>query len=231
MAEGGNNQPNDQLYQDLCDNVDQWVIAMGGDSHGRNICDAMFTMLGYDRYDEGVRLAHPCNFAVGGRRAMSYMGDPMFLRLRGSLAPIIVLELGGNDLDMELSRPWTTVVVDILTLFSELSRAGKIVYIVGLPWRHSSRWQDVPLMKSKIQHINRKLKRDLNTRFIAIPPPCYPIASFAVSARGERVHLRPEFYEMAADRILFRINMDLHNRRTPTSMVMRKVNQTLESFF
>ena len=153
---------------------------MGGDSHGRNICDAIISMLGYNRYNEGVRLANPCNFAVGGKRAMSYMGDAMFLRLRGCSAPIIVLELGGNDLDMEDSRPWTTVVHDLLTLFVELSREGKIVYIVGLPWRHSSRWQDVPLMKRKIQDINRRLKRDLNTRFIAIPPPCYPITSFEV---------------------------------------------------
>ena len=214
----------DQRYLDLCENVANWWIALGGDSHGRNMCDAMADLIGDGSYEGGVRLARDYNFADGGRRAMSFFGDPMFYQLRRCSAPIVLLHLGGNDLDMETNRHWRSVVHDLLTLFVDLSRGGKIVYIVGLPFRHSRRFQDVRMMQDKIKLINRRLKRDIGTRFIALPPPCFDIRSFRRSwykplRNGrwfeERVHLLPYYYSMAADHVLFRLNMDLRNQLSP----------------
>ena len=98
MAVGGMNVPNDQEYLDVCGNVENWCIAMGGDSHGRNICDAIFSMIGYDRYKEGVRLANPCNFARGGKIAMSYIGDDIF----SDLGDVQRLSLSWNSVVMIL---------------------------------------------------------------------------------------------------------------------------------
>ena len=61
----------DQRYLDLCENGANWRIALGGDSYGRNVCDARANLIGHGTYEGGVRLAQPYNFAQGGKRAMS----------------------------------------------------------------------------------------------------------------------------------------------------------------
>ena len=230
----------DRGYLQLCENGD-WSISLGGDSHCRNICRAMVDMIGYQRYQGGVRLARNFNFAEGGKRAMGFHGDPLFYDLRRGSAQIVLLHLGGNDLDMATNRPWEAVVHDLLSLFVDLERRGKIVYIVGLPSRHSTRHQDLRLMQQKISRINKKLKRTIRTRFIALPPSCFPITSYErrwYRPRGqpngrhreERVHLFPENYREAADHILFRLNMDLRGRLSPPRRIRGKVNWFLDHY-
>ena len=231
-------------YLALCDNGANWTISIGGDSHGRNFANAMVDLIGYSRYEGGVRLASNFNFASGGKRAMEFHGDPLFSNLRMCSAQIVLLHLGGNDLDMVNSRPWEAVVHDLLSMFVDLERRGKIVYIVGLPFRHSSRHQDVGLMKENIKHINKKLKKTIKTRFIQLPTYCFPLTAYTRSFyqrrnhrnqpfgryMEERVHLEPDLYKQAAEHILWRLNMDLQGKRSPPSKIQGKVNWFLNHY-
>ena len=89
----------DATYNDLCDAQDNWSIAFGGDSHGRRLGSAMQGLIGRGRFDRGVWLNRVFNFCKGGMQVMNYQWDRRFNRLRSSSARIVLLALGGNDLD------------------------------------------------------------------------------------------------------------------------------------
>ena len=216
----------DRGYNALCENNRHWRLALGGDSHGRNICDAMQRIIGYEPFEGGVRLNCRHNFAQGGLQVMNYEGSDLFNTLRVCSAEIILIHIGGNDIDMQTRRHRRDVIYDLLSIFVNLEQSGKICYIVGLPNRHSTRHQDIEEMQRDIKYINRKLKQFLIGRFIALPTPCWPIESFKpswyrprnqpmVPEIEERVHLFPEIYDIAAEHILERLNNDLHGRLSP----------------
>ena len=224
----------DERYTQLCGNSADWEWALAGDSHGRNILASVAGSIGYQRFEGGVRLAHDYNFAQGGRRVINFQGDPTFNMLRTCEAPIVALHLGGNDLDMRNNdRPWRSVVRDLLNLFVDLERGGKICYIVALPFRHSRRHQDLQEMQRKIKAINRKLKNVLGRRYIPLPSATYHISAFTRSrfnGHDEYVHLRPWAYRLAALQVLDRLNKDLQGQLLPPSEFMEKVNRTIELF-
>ena len=224
-------------YDAVCENGASWDFALGGDSHGRNMLATMASILGGRRFDNGVGLANDFNFADGGRRAINFRGDALFNMLRNCNASIVLLHLGGNDLDMPNGRPWQSVVRDLLTLFVDLERAGKICFIVALPCRHSTRHQDLREMKTNIKAVNRKLKRVLERRFIPIPSALYDISAFEPSRfrrHGvevtEYVHLKPWAYRTAALQVLDRLNRDLRGRTSPPRRFMDRVNNTIALF-
>ena len=228
----------EERYSELCGNGADWVLALGGDSHGRNLLASMVGIIGYGRFAGGVRLANVYNFADAGRCAINFQGDPLFNMLRTCPAPIALLHLGGNDLDMQNNnRPWRSVVRDLLNLFVDLERGGKICYIIALPFRHSRRHQDLGEMQTKIKAINRKLKNVLDKRFIPLPSATYHISAFAMSRfklNGrwveEYVHLHPWAYRAAALQVLDRLDKDLRGRLSPPSGFMERVNRTIELF-
>ena len=118
----------DATYNTLCDNASHWTVAIGGDSHGREIADQMYGLIGRNRYEGGVRLSSRFNFCRGGMILMNFQRDGLFSNLRNCPARIILLHLGGNDLDMESTRESRDVINDLLLLIVDLEREGKIVY-------------------------------------------------------------------------------------------------------
>ena len=220
---------NDRGYTALCGDKNNWRLAIGGDSHARNIKDKMYDIMGYDSYKDGVRFSIRFNFAQGGMRAMEYERSQLFNQLRSCSASIVILHMGGNDLDMITRRERGDVVLDLLLLFVNLEHVGKIVYVVGLPTRHSSWHQDLGTMQSNIKFVNKKLKEILIGRFIALPGPCFPITSFVHTSRGDIVHLRDEIYTIAAEHILESLNKDLSGVHTPPSLIERNVNKFINS--
>ena len=56
----------DAAYNALCDSRDDWLIALGGDSHGARIARAMQGLLGRGRFMNGLRLNNQFNFCKGG---------------------------------------------------------------------------------------------------------------------------------------------------------------------
>ena len=234
QVEGRRYSVPDQQYTDLCGAESiHWRLAIGGDSHARNISRKMRSIMGYGSYKGGVRLNIGFdNFAQGGLLAMEYERSDLFHQLRECSARIVLLHMGGNDLDMITRRERGDVVLDLLELFVELEQHGKIVYVVGVPNRHSKRnleVEDLATMQNNIKFINKKLKEILIGRFIALPPPCFPIASFAVTARGERVHFRDDIYTVATKHILERLNMDLSGVHTPPSKIEKRVNKFINT--
>ena len=168
---------------------------------------------------------------------MNYQRDHRFHNLRSSSARIVLLALGGNDLDQEYNRDRRDVIHDLLLLIIDLERRGKIVYVIGIPWRHSSRHQDEDEMRAKISYINRKLKQIIHHRLISLPSRCYPKRSFERSfyrprngpIKEEYVHLFPEIYTYAARKILERLNDDLRGKHSPPSKNLRTVNRFLNT--
>ena len=227
----------DATYDDLCDDQDNWSLALGGDSHGSRLGSAMRGLIGQGRFDGGVWLNRGFNFCQGGMQAMRYQRDQRFDRLRSCSARIILLALGGNDLDQRYRRDRRDVIHDLLLLIVDLERRGKIVYVIGIPWRHSSRRQNGDVMRSKISYINRKLKQIIHHRLIALPSRCYPRRSFERSffrpdngpIREEYVHLLPEMYICAARHILSRLNQDLRGRHSPPSRNIFTVNHFFDT--
>ena len=220
---------NDEGYTALCTDSNNWRLAIGGDSHARNIKDKMYDIMGYGSFENGVRLSIRYHFAQGGMRAMEYERSELFNQLRSCSASIVLLHMGGNDLDMIARRERGDVVLDLLQLFVNLERVGKIVYVVGVPTRHSRRHQDLSLMQRNITFINKKLKEILIGRFIALPGPCFPIGSFVVTSRGEMVHFRDEIYTIATRHILERLNRDLSGVQTPPSKIEKNVNKFINT--
>ena len=227
---GRNYSVSDRAYVDLCQDTRHWRLAIGGDSHARNISNKMRSIMGYGSFQGGVRLNIGYDqFALGGMRAMEYIRHPLFNQLRSCSARIVLLHMGGNDCDMPTGRNRGDVVLDILQLFVNLEQVGKIVYVVGIPTRHSQRHQVLTTMQDNVKYINVKLRKLLRGRFLALPPPCFPMDSFVVTARGEMVHLKDRIYKIAAEFVLDKLNKDLTGRRTPPSQIERDVNRFINT--
>ena len=227
---GRNYSVSDRGYSDLCQDTRHWRLAIGGDSHARNISNKMRSIMGYGSYEGGVRLNIGYDqFALGGMRAMEYKRHPLFHQLRACSARIVLLHMGGNDCDMQSGRERGDFVLDILQLFVNLEQVGKIVYVVGIPTRHSQRHQPIKTMQDNVKYINVKLKKILLGRFLALPSPCFPIDSFAVTPRGEMVHFKDHIYKIAAETVLKKLNKDLLGMCTPPSKIEKDVNKFINT--
>ena len=225
---------NDRRYNEVCANLAHARLAVGGDSHARKMAVAMEQLIGRGNFEGGISLNRPFNFAQGGMQLMNYVNDWNYNSLKRCSADVVLLFLGGNDLDMIRPRERRDVLHDFLMLFIELESLGKVVYIVGIPNRWSQRHQNLREMQAKISYINQRLRYIIKGRYIALPTFTYREDSFerlfrpgkppGPPIREERVHLLEENYTAVAQHVLQKVNHNLRSRWTEPNTIERTIN-------
>ena len=225
---------NDRRYNEVCANLAHARLAVGGDSHARRMAVAMEQLIGRGNFEGGITLNRPFNFTQGGMQLMNYFNDGNYNSLKRCSADVVLLFLGGNDLDMIRPRERRDVLHDFLMLFIELESLGKVVYIVGIPNRWSRRHQNLHDMQANISYINQRLKYIIKGRFIALPTFTYRADSFervfrhvgppGPPIREERVHLLEENYPVVAQHVLQKVDRNLRSRWTEPNKIERTIN-------
>ena len=248
MAFGGNVPHFDTVYQRVCLQLSHARLAVGGDSHARNTVWKIEGILGTQQYRGGLStlrgnrgLEH---FAVGGVTAARYIHSAQFNSLKNCSAEVVLLHLGGNDLDArlvsELERRTSRrkVMRDILTLIRELENLGKVVYFLEIPTRFSRRERrTVEEMQEDVKYCNFRLKKLLKGRFIPLPCACFKVGAFHRSFYNrprdnmimeERVHFLDEVYQQIAHHVLQKIDSDMVAMKTPPSKIQLRLCEDRE---
>ena len=151
--------------------------------------------------------------------------------IKASSANVIVLSLGGNDLDAERPNgmedpygPRKKILMDILALFRELENAGKTVFVLQLPNRYSTRVVETyDEYNQASKYINSKLKKTcLFGRQIAIPSNYFNKSVYEGQwnrklHKMEYVHFNDQTYNDIATGCFDHILQDLRLRSSPPS--------------
>ena len=201
-------------------------IAVGGDSHARRLWEQFLTS--ETRYIfQNLRIFY-VNFGISGGLASTYMSNRgsvnMFERNRLQNLNIVVLMIGSNDPDQDHETSAWHITRDIESIVKDLTRKGKIVYVVQIPSRHTFRSATATDYCRMNRSIGHKLSRMLKNRYIPLPPRSYQRDAFASERYRGRialVHLTPERYSDLADGIFRHIDNDLQNFASmPSSLSM-----------
>ena len=191
-------------------------IVVGGDSHARRLWEQFLTS--ETRYIFPNLRIFDVHFGISGGLARTYMSESrsvnMFERNRHQNLNIIVLMIGSNDPDQDPGTTAWQITRDIESIVKDLTRKGKIVYVVQIPGRHTFRSAIKKNYIAVNRSIGHKLERMLKNRYIHLPPGSYQESAFAretYRGRPARVHLTSERYSDLADRIFRHIDNDLQN--------------------
>ena len=191
-------------------------IVVGGDSHARRLWEQFLTS--ETRYIFPNLRIFDVHFGISGGLARTYMSESrsvnMFERNRHQNLNIIVLMIGSNDPDQDPGTTAWQITRDIESIVKDLTRKGKIVYVVQIPSRHTFRSANRDDYCRINRSIGHKLSRMLKNRYIPLPPRSYQREAFACERYRGRialVHLTPERYSDLADSIFRHIDNDLQN--------------------
>ena len=200
-------------------------IGIGGDSHGRRLFLAIQSI--FMAVASCFRIFREC-FGISGGRAELYSGTQEFITLRRSICRIVVICIGGNDLD-SCTRPVKSprmIADDIINLFLELTCSGKVVYFVGLPRRYTHRHvtaEEYELIRSSV---DTKLRRQLKSRYILLPAELLVQGAYRVEQRSYgrpsmQVHLTNPNYTLLANVVWDKILDDLqHQKSKPSTLAV-----------
>ena len=167
--------------------------------------------MGCLQYRGGPRLLTNMFFLVillGGDESECYASDHLFHGLKLSEANIVVIEMGGNDLD-DISIPCRhlcrQVLSNILWMCRELQRLGKQAYVVHIPTRFSTREKDLDQYRADVKYVNDRLWKLLHNRCICLRRSFFQKGAFEEwkhLLKGkqvtEYVHLTTENYALFA---------------------------------
>lgn len=214
----------DQAYNRVCANLAHARLAIGGDSHAREVARALVGRIS----EGGIRLADSYDFSRGGMTLQRYRQSDLFHDLKHCSAQVVILNLGGNDFDMrDITRAREVVVKDICHLIKELTDdCEKVVYFLCIPTRFSRRNHELDVIQSNIKYVNTKMRQIMNGRYIDLTGDCFRENNFA-ERHGERVHLLPHLYRDVAEKLLRRVDRDLGSNLTPPGRFMEKVNRRI----
>ena len=199
------------------------ILGIGGDSHGRLLFEQLKSAL--NARESRLSLSESFAYCKGGTKTTSYMQLREYRNLGCSNATICVLMIGSNDMDV--SNPLTAeeYVDNLIRLFMDLSRLGKVVYVVGLPMRETvHNIASVEFYKKISRKVSDKLAIQLHNRFIKLPSHLYAHDSYVAQTfhgqeRCEKVHLKPQGYMDTAIRVLDHITADLkYNLSSPSTI-------------
>ena len=209
----------DLLYEQCARNLAFGIFASAGDSHAVKLDEKAKQLLDELRQNGSEMFGYTNEiFSKGGLKSESYFEHELYSRLKRSEANIIVLMLGGNDLDSDRISH-VDVLKHHIRLFNELTDQFKIVYICELPARFSVRTTGLTVDQYKKQRktlFNQQFKRFEN-RLIPLPSQCFNEENFQKQYNHNRgmweiVHLKDEFYRYMAIAVLEHIKQDLANR-------------------
>ena len=243
--------PKDQIFNRLRGLWNHATLCIGGDSHARKLGEAIYREIHWDHFEGGVRLLPGSfNMGVGGATCSSYKSHAAYESLKYSNADIVLLTIGGNDLDLpRVTRDGRAVICDILSMFTELEDRGMVVFVVSIPTRYSKRNKDPAqgeeteeAMRKKIRYMNKTLRMILKGRLITLPAAVYQQNAFHRSfykrpnGKGmeEFVHFEEHNYNLCARRVLQRLNSELttgspSGELSAPSFIERTVNQFFET--
>ena len=238
----------DQTYLRVCEKFktdgQNLTLAILGDSHAKRL---------YAKVQDEVENQEVQKFllratcAVGGARAGEFVESQslMFNSLcsEDDISDIVIIWIGGNDLDEDLrnidiqdKHAWNRhlhnrALRGVLDLFVRLTKAGKIVYVIMLPERYSTRnvklqaslqntTTRVEVYRDSCKRFNSFLRRVLDTRVIVLPRRLNLNVKEAFEGvfhpyfGKEYVHLREQHYTAMADVVLSYIKNDLDGKKS-----------------
>ena len=215
----------DRTYTDVArryNSGNRLCIAVGGDSHGIRLwqqfleSETRYLFPNLTIYDEK-------SFGVSGGLARSYETHRGSVNMCGNRLrnfKIVVLMIGSNDPDQFHGRTCWQITRDIESIVKDLTKKGKIVYVVALPSRFTFRRATARDYCQQNRAIGHKLSRMFKNRYITLPPGSYQESAFAREHSGTRiVHLKRERYSLLADKIFRHIDKDLRNKASmPSSL-------------
>ena len=198
------------------------LVAIAGDSHACRVYPHIKGLI--SNSDTGFIL-HPENFAVGGARAHLYTATQEFRNLIDSPAEIIIMWISSNDFDsirpsnISESRYRFDLINSIIKIFKLLTERGKIVYIIGIPIRYTTRNSCKEWLQRRVRAANLRLTSHLRNRFIQLDSSYRAIESFASERfkgqhRNEMVHFIPRMYQMLSYDLVRHISEDLRSRQS-----------------
>ena len=157
----------------------------------------------------------------GGMTTADFLISTQYQNLKVSPANIVILLLGGNDLDSD-EKP-EQVCKEIYTIYKELRLLGKSVFVCESPKRYSTRVCEFELYEQKRKCLSRLLSRALKNRFITLPSnffdqDCFK-SRFSPQWGMEYVHLKQNYYDELGHLVLKHIQMDLINRSSLPSRI------------
>ena len=130
------------VYINITQVLSNGFIAIAGDSHAREVGCRMRPLRDENNYG-GLQLyqsvGHAQGFVQGGMTAFQFYNSMYYEQLKVCSANIVVIILGGNDLDSDQPQTPEDVYQKLIKIYQELTARGKIVFIVESPKRFSVR--------------------------------------------------------------------------------------------
>ena len=133
------------VYINITQVLSNGFIAIAGDSHAREVGCRMRPLLDENNYG-GLQLhqsvghvGHAQGIVQGGMTAFQFYNSMYYEQLKVCSANIVVIILGGNDLDSDQPQTPEDVYQKLIKIYQELTARGKIVFIVESPKRFSVR--------------------------------------------------------------------------------------------
>ena len=195
-----------------------------GDSHGVRLYNNLQRVF---RRDLEFRLTER-KYARGGATARtSSVRDIQ----RDDGTHVFILWIQGNDLDENHENVQDRAEYvrrqaarGIFRLFRELTRLGKIVYVVLLPARFRFRGASTDSYDQVCRRFNNLLRTFLGRRVIGLDQDCY-----APNAYVDGVHLTNHFYNVTAERVCEFIRKDLRESLTLPSSFLKRFFRTMRN--
>ena len=214
------------VYINITQVLSNGFIAIAGDSHAREVGCRMRPLRDENNYG-GLQLhqsvghvGHARGFVQGGMTAFQFYNSMYYEQLKVCSANIVVIILGGNDLDSDQPKTPEDVYQKLIKIYQELTARGKIVFMVESPKRYSVRVSSQDEHDEEKQNLaycayekRRKrlsylLARGFKARFIALPSNYFKNSSFKKQRGNSYVHLKAEYYMELADLIFKMIEKD-----------------------
>ena len=213
----------EQIYRQIAGTMAFGDLAFGGDSHAREVADRAIGPV-RDLYENGNNIFAVLEerFVDSGMTCERFLDHRKYRRLLQSRANMVVLLLGGNDLD-SLTVKHQQVLNLQRVMFNQLTAEHKIVYICENPTRFSKRTVglDFDIYKAERQKLAREQLRMFGGRFIPLPSYCFNQANFVAQKHRrygmEYVHLNSLCYTKIAQACVDHIKADLAGRKSPPS--------------
>ena len=172
------------VYNNITQVLSNGFIAIAGDSHAREVSWRMRPLRDENNYG-GLQLhqsvGHAQGFVRGGMTSFQFYNSVYYEQLKVCSENIVVIILGGNDLDSDQPQTPESVYQKLIKIYQELTARGKIVFIVESPKRFSVRVSSLDKHDEEKQNLayrayekRRKrlsylLARGFKARFIALP--------------------------------------------------------------
>ena len=222
------------VYINITQVLSNGFIAIAGDSHAREVSWRMRPLRDENNYG-GLQLhqsvGHAQGFVQGGMTSFQFYNSVYYEQLKVCSANIVVIILGGNDLDSDQPQTPESVYQQLIQLYQELTALGKIVFIVESPKRFTVRVSSLDKHDEEKQNLaylayekRRKrlaylLVRGFKARFIALPSNFFKNSSFKKQRGNSYVHLKAEYYMDLADLIFKVIEKDFSEVKTLPSNI------------